>query len=191
MAALRYALRTLARDWKSGEIGVLVVALLVAVGSLTAIAFFTDRVGKGVERQATEVLAADLRLRSSDEPDLVFLAEAQARGLRTARVLAFPSVVSFGDEGQLGALRAVSDGYPLRGVLRVADDLFAPAYAVNDIPAPGEIWAESGLLARLGMQVGDTLQVGALELTLTRVLEYRPDQTVGFVALAPDRKSVV
>lgn len=185
MAALLYALRTLARDWKSGEIGVLVVALLVAVGSLTAIAFFTDRVSKGVERQATEVLAADLRVRSSDEPNPDFFVEAGARGLDSARVLAFPSVVNFGDEGQLAALRAVSEGYPLRGALRVADDLFSSAYVVRDIPPPGEVWAESGLLARLGMAVGDTLQVGAVELRLTRVLEYRPDQSVGFVALAP------
>ncbi|MCC5862443.1 MAG: FtsX-like permease family protein [Gammaproteobacteria bacterium] len=185
MPALRYALRTLSRDWKSGEIGVLLMALLVAVGSLTAIAFFTDRVGQAVARQATEVLAADLRLRSAEPTNPRYLAEAETRGLATARVLAFPSVVSHGDDSQLGALRAVTEGYPLRGALRIADDLFTPSYTAEGVPARGEVWAESGLLARLGLEVGAPLQVGALELTITRVLEYRPDQAVGFVALAP------
>ena len=43
MAALRFALRNLRRDLRSGELAVLLLALLVAVGSLTAVGFFTDR----------------------------------------------------------------------------------------------------------------------------------------------------
>ncbi len=65
MAALRFALRNLRRDLKSGELAVLLLALLVAVASLTAVGFFTDRIGRAVEQQASEVLAADLRLESS------------------------------------------------------------------------------------------------------------------------------
>ena len=64
MPSLSFALRSLLRDLKSGELAVLVAALLVAVASLTAVGFFTSRIGLAVERQAGEVLAADLRLES-------------------------------------------------------------------------------------------------------------------------------
>src|SRR5205814_8913469 len=62
MRALRFALRNLWRDVKSGELSVLLLALLVAVLSLTAVGFFTSRISQGVRAQAAEVLAADLRL---------------------------------------------------------------------------------------------------------------------------------
>ncbi len=62
MQALRFALRNLWRDLKSGELSVLLLALLVAVLSLTAVGFFTSRISQGVRAQAAEVLAADLRL---------------------------------------------------------------------------------------------------------------------------------
>ncbi|HSW34740.1 MAG TPA: hypothetical protein VLH36_14105, partial [Steroidobacteraceae bacterium] len=64
MVALRFALRNLLRDFKSGELAVLLLSVLVAVASLTAVGFFTSRVGRAVNQQAGEVLAADLRLES-------------------------------------------------------------------------------------------------------------------------------
>ena len=56
--------KLLARDWRAGELTVLVIALLVAVTALTGVAFLTDRVGQAVEMRAAESLAADLRLAS-------------------------------------------------------------------------------------------------------------------------------
>ena len=64
MNALALALRTLLREWKSGELGVLVLAITVAVAALTGVGFLVDRIGIAVDNQAGEVLAADLRLES-------------------------------------------------------------------------------------------------------------------------------
>ncbi len=180
MRSLRFALRNLSRDLKSGEIVVLLLALLVAVASLTAVGFFTSRIGRAVEQQAGEVLAADLRLESARPIDESYDREAARRGLRTARVLSMPSVVFHGEESTLVALRAASEGYPLRGRLKVADQPFGAARPVDAIPGPGEAWADSRLLARLGAPVGTRLMVGAHEVLVTRVLDYRPDQGAGF-----------
>ena len=65
MKSLVLAWRLLLRDWRSGELTVLGIALVIAVTSLTAVAFLTDRVGHAVELRAAESLAADLRLGSS------------------------------------------------------------------------------------------------------------------------------
>jgi putative ABC transport system permease protein len=185
MRALRFALLALARDWRSGELAVLLAALLVAVTALTGVGFFTDRIAQAVDRRAAEVLAADLRLRSTEPVDARFEALAAEHGVATARTVSFPSVVFFGADSSLAAIRAVSPGYPLRGRLKVADAPFGPARETDELPGRGEVWLESRLLARLGAGVGDRVSLGAANFTVTRVLDYRPDQGSAFVDLAP------
>jgi putative ABC transport system permease protein len=184
MTVLRLALRNLVRDLRSGEIAVLLLALLVAVASLTAVRFFTSRIGRAVTQQAGEVLAADLRLQSGRPIAAGYDLEAARRGLRSARIQSMPSVVFYGDESSLVALRAVGESYPLRGHLRVADAPFGPGRRIDAIPARGEAWADSRLLARLDAPLGARLNVGSLTVTVTRVLDYRPDQDAGFADLS-------
>jgi putative ABC transport system permease protein len=64
LKATLFALRSFGRELRSGEVLVLLAAVSLAVAALTAVGFLTDRIGKAVARQANEVLAADLRLRS-------------------------------------------------------------------------------------------------------------------------------
>ncbi|MEW8238657.1 MAG: hypothetical protein AB2727_10720, partial [Candidatus Thiodiazotropha taylori] len=59
------ALKLLRRDWRAGELRLLATALVIAVASVTAVGFFTDRIERAMARQATEVLAADLRIESN------------------------------------------------------------------------------------------------------------------------------
>jgi putative ABC transport system permease protein len=184
MKALRFALVALSRDWRSGELAVLLAALVVAVAALTGVGFFTDRVGQAVAQQAAEVIAADLRLQSSNPPPDDYIAAARAQGLETARTLSFPTVVFFGEASTLAAIRAVSEGYPLRGRVKIADEPFGPARETSEIPARGEVWFDSRLLARLGAQVGDEVSIGASTFRVTHVLAYRPDQGSAFVDLA-------
>ena len=63
MGALALAWRTLGREWRSGELGVLLLALTTAVAALTGVGFLIERIGAAVDQQATQVLAADIRLR--------------------------------------------------------------------------------------------------------------------------------
>ncbi len=184
MRALRFALTALARDARSGELAVLALSLVIAVAALTAVGFFASRIDRAVEGQAAEILAADLRVRSPRPLVAGYADEARRRGLETAVTVNFPSVVFHDETSSLVSLYAVSAGYPLRGRLRVADQPFGAGRVTDELPAPGEAWAESRLVAALGARVGDSLQVGALTLRLTRVLDYRPDQGSAFVDLA-------
>ncbi|MGH8707702.1 MAG: hypothetical protein ACREVD_06550, partial [Burkholderiales bacterium] len=56
------ALRMLGRDWRAGELRVLAAALVVAVASITSVAFFADRVSRALVRDAHQLLGADLVL---------------------------------------------------------------------------------------------------------------------------------
>ncbi|MBV8911150.1 MAG: ABC transporter permease, partial [Gammaproteobacteria bacterium] len=97
MRALVLALRSLLREWRSGELGVLVLALSIAVTALTGVGFLVDRIGIAVESQANQVLAADLRLGSPRPIGSPALAEAERRAIATARTISLLSVVFFGD----------------------------------------------------------------------------------------------
>ena len=185
MKALAYAMRSFGREVRSGEVVVLLSAVILAVAALTAVGFLTDRIGKAVERQANEVLAADLRLRSQEPIPDAWRELAADHELRTADMASFPTVVFAGDESALTTLLAVTDSYPLRGAVRISDALFSEQREAGGIPAPGEVWADSALLARVGADVGDTLSVGEAELRVAAVVTYRPDQSIGFASLAP------
>ncbi len=185
MQAIRFALRNLWRDLKSGELSVLLLALLVAVLSLTAVGFFTSRISQGVRLQAAEVLAADLRLEAPTPIPQRYFDEARKRGLRSAQVLSFPTAIFSGDLSQLAALNAVTADYPLRGHLRIADAPFGTPRSTDEIPARGDVWIDARIIAQLRLELGATLRIGEASFRVTEVLDYRPDQGTGFVNLAP------
>lgn len=185
MKALAFAIRSFGRELRSGEVVVLLAAVALAVGVLTAVGFLTDRIGKAVERQANEVLAADLRLRSQDPVPEIWREQAREYELQTAETQTFPSVVFAGEQSALATIKAVSDTYPLRGKVRIADTIFGEQRTVDHIPPSGEVWADSGYLARVGADVGDYVSVGEKTMLVSAVLTYRPDQSVGFASLAP------
>jgi putative ABC transport system permease protein len=185
MSNLRFALRNLWRDLKSGELSVLLLAMSVAVLSLTAVGFFTSRISQGVRAQAAEVLAADLRLESPDPISAQYFAEAARRGLKTAQLVEFPTAIFNGALSQLAALNAVTSTYPLRGHLRIADEPFGVARQTDHTPKAGQVWLDARIMAQLKVNLGDRLRIGAGNFTVTEVLDYRPDQGTGFVNLAP------
>ena len=181
-----FAWRSLVRDLKAGELSILLFAIIVAVTSMTAVGFFTDRVARAVQAQAAETLAADLVIRSPARLDARYLTLGQQAGLQTAEAFGFPTVAIAGEEGRsLTVVNAVTSAYPLRGKVKVSDRLFGDSYVPEGIPERATVWAEPGLMARLGVEVGDTIKLGAAEFVLTRVLEFRPDQSLGFMTLAP------
>ncbi len=185
MKAAALALRTLAREWRSGELGVLLLALTVAVAALTGVGFLVGRISAAVALQASSVLAADVRLSSPRPLSDDYFSEATRRGLSTARSTSLLSVVFNGDASQLTNVTAVTAGYPLRGRLLLAAEPFAPGAPAAGIPPPGEVWPASKLLAAVGGGVGSQLSIGAATFRVTRVLISRPDQGGTFAELAP------
>ncbi len=160
MAGWRFALRLFRRDWRSGELRLLAVALVVAVAAVTAVGFFTDRVERAMALQASEILAADLVLTSNNPIPERFSGFAEASGMATASTLSFPSMVMKDDRVQLVEVKAVSAAYPLRGELRVREGPAAPDRSIEHTPAAGRAWVESRLLALLGMAPGERLSLG-------------------------------
>src|SRR3569833_3510279 len=152
-SVLSLSMRMLGREWRSGELGVLLLALTIAVAALTGVGFLVGRIGAAVDLQASEVLAADVRLGSPQPSANTYFDEAAKRNIRAARGINLLSVVFNGEESQLTNVRAVGAGFPLRGKVLVADEPFVPGEEAMGIPGRGEAWPDSKLLVSIGCLV--------------------------------------
>ena len=183
---LRFAVRAFKRDLKAGELRVLALALIVAVASVTAVGFFTDRIGRAMERQAADVLAADLLATSGLALPESIEIKAQELGLATARHTRFPSVIiNKDDESQLVAVKAVTAGYPLRGTLKLTTLDSPQTPAPSALPEQGTVWVDNQLMNILAIAQGDTLTLGAMDFQVERLIQYEPDRGENVFEIAP------
>jgi putative ABC transport system permease protein len=184
--------RMLVRDARAGELRLLAFAVVLAVAALTAVGFFSDRIQGGLMRDARQLLGGDAVIVSDQAltPELALL--AQAPGLVSAQTLSFPTMARASDErggaSRLVALKSIAPGYPLRGRLMLKD---VPAVnatvsaSAGQVPGPQEVWADAALLDALGLELGDTLLLGDVALTIRRLIVSEPDRGAGFMNFAP------
>jgi len=178
------ALKLLWRSWRGGQLGLVFGALVMAVVVVTSVALLADRVERALVKESSHFLAADAQVRSSREMPTEWQAEAQQRGLETAKVALFASMVYSGDYNHLASVKVVEPNYPLRGLLTLSDTPFATDIAdmqqLDHGPAPGEVWVDSRLLPLLNMSLGDSLEVGEVRLRASRVIVEEPDRGGSF-----------
>ena len=190
MNLVKLSLRMLRRDLRAGELHVLIFALVVAVGGMTTVGFFTDRVQLALSRQGDQLLGADLII-VSDRPLPQYYADNAIRlGLNTSTALKFPSMVVKGDNSMLVGIKAVTAGYPLRGELRITDNIdgvlpFQKDRIANTIPSPSSVWVGEKLAARLALKKDDTIEVGAAHLIVASLITREPDSSISFINLGP------
>ncbi|HWH72682.1 MAG TPA: FtsX-like permease family protein [Methylibium sp.] len=183
------AVRQLLRDFRAGELRLLVLAVMLAVAALTAVGFFADRLNSGLARDARQLLGGDAIVSSDQPPAPALAARARADGLAVALSVGFPSMGRASDArggaSRLVAIKAVSDGYPLRGQVRLRDAPGAPERVAGGAPARGTVWVDAAVLETLNLRVGDALWLGDAALTITAVIAVEPDRGAGFMSFAP------
>jgi putative ABC transport system permease protein len=183
------AWRQTLRDFRAGELRLLLVAVTLAVGALTAVGFFADRLERSLARDARQLLGGDAIVASDKPTPPSFIDEARARSLQIATTTSFPSMGRAPDDkggaSRLVAVKAVSDGYPLRGRLKLRN---APDAAERDFagaPEPGTAWVDAALLSALQLKIGDALLLGDVSLKIARIVSIEPDRGAGFMSFAP------
>lgn len=182
---LALSARLLVRDWRAGELRVLAIALIVAVASLTTVAFFADRVRQALDVEANQLLGADLMVHSDRPIDSRLRQRAAALGLETMELVRFPSMAGNGDASVLTEIKAVGAGYPLKGRFSIRTALDRAPIRADGIPEPGTVWVDERLLVRLDVRIGERLQVGERELHIGAQVMEDPETSVGFLNLGP------
>ncbi|MDX5364733.1 MAG: FtsX-like permease family protein [Pseudazoarcus pumilus] len=185
MNTLRLALRMMLRDLRAGELHLLGLAIVIAVASLTSVGFLADRVAHGLDREANQLLGGDLLLAADRPWDDSVRQEALTRGLALTETVLFTSMASTEDAAELAGVKVVGEGYPLRGVVRVAPGPNQPDAPAAGIPARGEVWLDERLYASLGVRTGDLIGLGRLEFRLAGMVSFESDRGANFFSLLP------
>lgn len=182
----------LRRDWRAGELNVLIVALMIAITGMTTVEFFIDRVKTALVRESNQLLGADLLVISSEPIADTFQREAENLGLKTAEIVKFPSMISNGERSLLTEIRAVTGGYPLRGSVQLHPDTPIGLSSIaarsmwqtaSGIPQPGTIWVDEKVLHQLMLKKSDSVDVGAIQLQVSEFIAREPDHSVGFISM--------
>jgi len=186
MNIFRLSLNLLRRDWRAGEWRVLLIALVLAVGSIATVGLFADRVRLALQQEATSLIGADLRIMSTRPLPKAYRDAAKQRGLRVIGSDAFPSMVAGRNDNLLADIMTVEQGYPLRGKIIIDDGAQQVIkYENSTIPARGTLWADERLMQRLGLRLGDKVGIGELQLKVAARVVRFVDQSVGFASFAP------
>ncbi len=187
------SLRMTARDWRAGELRFLLIALIVAVSALSAVGFFIDRMRAGLNRDAHQLLGADLLINSDAPVAPAWRLEAERRGLVLADTVTFPSMAQAGEGeqsvAQLASVKAVSPGYPLRGQLKITTDPSQATAALGTrtegTPQPGTVWVDANVLTALRTGVGGSIRVGDKQFRIAQLIASEPDRGASFANFSP------
>lgn len=204
VSAWRWAWIQTRRDLRAPSMRFLVLAVVLAVAALTAVAFFADRIERGLTRDAAQLLGADAVVVADRPVPADLHQEAQRLGLRLATTAVLSSMARTPDERggdtRLITLKAVSEHYPLRGRLMLAAGAAmqpgaqpseAAAQSAAQVPAPaggpppGEAWVDPALLLALDLHVGDEIWLGEAAFRIAAVVASEPDRGASFASFAP------
>lgn len=173
------------RRWRLPEMRLLLIAMIVSVAVVTAVGFFTDRVGGAMRSQAVELMGGDLVLTSTRPLSDDFTKQAEHQGLRTAQMLKFSSMASTADAMQLVEVKAVSGAYPLKGEVRLAKAMGQAYTVATSLPKAGEIWVEPALMNMLQLKIGDQVELGNSLFTVSELIIQEPDRGTSFLQISP------
>ena len=182
------AWRQMRRDLASGDVRILLAALVLAVVAVTAVGFVTDRAARALALEANRLLGGDAVLRGDAPIRGPAREAAEAAGLRMADTVELDTMVRVGrgNDAQLklGELRAIGEGFPLRGEYRIAG-ADGVERAASGVPAPGTLGMSRGGADTLGARIGDTVGIGTLELRLAALVVQEPDAALDYFNVAP------
>ena len=180
------ARKLLWRDWRGGELGILLAALVLAVGVVVGISAFVASLQSALENESRRFLAADQVISSRQAIPEVWRDKARQSGLASASLVGFPSMVMNDGEGMtLASIKAVEAPYPLRGTLKYSEAPYESAIATEQVPTPGEVWLAPRLFALLDVNVGDPVWVGEASLTVAGAIRSEPDSTTAMFGYGP------
>ena len=185
MKTLRLAWRQLRRDLASGDVRILLAALVLAVMAVSSVGFVTDRAERALALEANRLLGGDAVLRADAPITGALRAAASAPGLKQTETLNFPSMIRAGESLRLGDLKALGEGFPLRGSFRLLDPSTGRELTADGVPEPGTVWLSRAGADALGARVGDAIGVGTSELRLAALVVQEPDAALDYFNTSP------
>lgn len=182
---MKTGLKLLLRDWRGGELGLLLVSLILATATITCISLFASRIHNSLYDEASQFLAGDAQISGSAPIPTPLQNEAAQQNLQGALTIQFRAMVFSDESMHISATKAVAASYPLKGQIQIADTPFGAPTLVNHGPAEGEVWLASRLFGALAINIGDTVQIGEANFKATAAIIKEPDNAQSLFGVAP------
>ena len=185
------AARLARRELRGGLKGfrVFLACLALGVAAIAAIGSVRESIQSGLEREGAVILGGDASLQLTyrfAEPDERAWIDAQA--VEVSEIVDFRSLAVFGSgetaERGLTQVKGVDDAYPLYGQVTLDPAITIDAALSVQGGLPGAVM-DPVLVARLGIDVGETFRLGEQTYRLSAALIREPDAAGSGFALGP------
>lgn len=181
------AWRIARRELRGGLAGfrIFLICLALGVAAIAAVGLVRDGIEAGLRANGAVILGGDAQMsftyREASQAERRWMAGTADT---VSEVIDFRSMLVVPREGQtdraLTQVKAVDGLYPLYGRVQLTPELPLEQVLAGDGIAVARI-----LVDRLGLQLGDTVQLGTKTFTLTAVLDRLPDDAGGGFGLGP------
>lgn len=185
MKWLPLAWRQLGRDLASGDVRILLAALVLAVTAVCSVGFVTDRAERALALEANRLLGGDVVVRADAPIEGPLRELAAAPGLDRTETWSFPSMVRVGEALRLGDLKALGEGFPLRGSFLIQTQAGGAETVAPGVPEPGTVWISRAGADALDAKPGDLVGIGNSELRLAALVVQEPDAALDYFNTAP------
>ncbi len=181
----KLARRIFSRDFKSGELSIVLVSVILATATVTSISLFTSRIENSIIDEASEFLAADAKVSGAHPVPTEWKDRANSFSLATSHFIEFRAMAFAGEEMLLTQVKAVDQRYPLKGQLKIAREAYTEDMPTTQGPLPGKAWIALRVMQSLGINVGDKLSIGEAEFTVEYLVTKEPDNSQSFFGVSP------
>jgi putative ABC transport system permease protein len=177
-----FALQLAWRDLRSGAMSLMLAAIVISVAAIVSVGVLASRVESALFADARASLGADRLLVSDRRLPEEWMEAAKAQSLLMVQGSQFPSMVVARGSNLLVSVKSVEQGYPLRGSLQVRN---AQGLRLNPSIPPGEVFVDDSLVGRLGLGLGDMVELGDRSYRIGGIVEFEPDRGMNFVNISP------
>ncbi len=182
--AVRFAVRELRGGFKGFFIFIACIALGVA--AISGVASLSRSLTEGLSNEGQSILGGDIDVslihREADAQEERYL-QSLGTVSKVATMRAMARIPETTNQ-TLVEVKAIDGAYPLYGTMRLTGD----AELTKALEKSGGTWgavADSTLLTQLGLETGDELSVGRINVRISGLIEQEPDRLSGGIDFGP------
>ncbi|MCH4823848.1 FtsX-like permease family protein [Gramella lutea] len=183
-AGFNWLLKMALRDGKasSRKLTLFMASIVLGIAAVVSIQSFSSNLKDNIALQSKSLMGADYIIDSDNLPNERVSFILDSLGGPDAKEISFASMAAFpGKEGtKLVRVRGIKGGFPFYGDLETV-----PKEAANEYQGNGSALLDATVMLQLGIEKGDKIKIGNIELPVGGALKSVPGSSEIFSSIAP------
>ncbi|MEG9328547.1 FtsX-like permease family protein [Salinimicrobium catena] len=183
-SSFSWLLKMAGRDGKasSRKLTLFMASIVLGIAAVVGIQSFGENLKDNIASQSKSLMGADFTIDSEDPPNERVQQIIDSLGGADAREIRFASMAAFSrnDATKLVQVRGIEGDFPFYGELETN-----PSSAANDFRTRDAALVDATAMAQLGVQIGDSIKIGAVKLPVAGELISVPGSSSLFSSMAP------